>query len=107
MFYTKYVDALHTNTEFLKIHGRTLSEENGLLLSWVNSGIEFKFKGDRCEIHFGEYTAEQPAYVKAYFDGTSQRFCLAGKYPKVLLDFEKDGERLIEICSKVAGNDKK
>ena len=98
MYYTNSVEAKHTDTNLFKIHGRTVSEENGLIISWSNSGIELKFKGQRAEFFFGEYTVtEQPVYVKAYFDGHSQRFCLAGKSPKVLLDFEKDGVHTVKI----------
>ena len=98
MYYTNSVEAKHTDTSLFKIHGRTFSEEKGLIISWSNSGIELKFKGKRAEFFFGEYiTTEQPAYVKAYFDGHSQRFCLAGKSPKVLLDFEKDTIHTVKL----------
>ena len=89
MYYTNSVEAKHTDTSLFKIHGRTFSEEKGLIISWSNSGIELSFKGSRIEFHFAEYNAEQPVYVKAYFDGPSQRFCLVGRSPKVLLDFDK------------------
>jgi len=97
MYYTNSVEAKHTDTSLFKIHGRTFSEEKGLIISWSNSGIELSFKGSRIEFHFAEYNAEQPAYVKAYFDGTSQRFCLAGKSPKVLLDFDKDKTHTVKL----------
>ena len=97
MYYTNFVEVKHTDTSLFKIHGRTVSDEKGLIISWSNSGIELKFKGKRAEFFFGEYMVDMPAYVKAYFDGRSQRFCISGKSPKVLLDFEKDGVHTVKI----------
>ncbi|MBQ8759045.1 MAG: hypothetical protein IJZ20_05055, partial [Clostridia bacterium] len=97
MYYTDFKEVNFNDTSLFKIHGRTVTDENGLFISWSNSGIETKFKGERLEVYFGEYGAEQPVYVKAFFDGKAQRFCLAGKSPKVLLDFDKDGAHTVKL----------
>lgn len=97
MYYYNHKDIGFADTENFKIHGRTHSDESGLHLSWSNSGIEFKFKGTRAEISFGDYPGEAQVYVKAYFDGRAQRFGLCAKMPKVLLEFEKDCAHTVKL----------
>lgn len=97
MFYTDYLEFDHSQTDVFRFLGRTAAQADGLPLSWSNSGIEFCFEGDRAEIHFAPYDQAEPVYVKAFFDDHSQRFCLAGSAPKVLLDFEENGPHTVRL----------
>ncbi len=91
MFYTNSKEISFRDTNNYKIYGRTVVDEDGLLISWSNSGVGLRFKGERLEVSFASYTAEQPVYVKAFVDGKAQRFCLSGSYLKIVIDCEKDG----------------
>lgn len=97
MYYANCAEVKPTDSSLFKIHGRTLLNEQGLVFSWGNCGIETTFKGKRLEICFDDYDAEQPVYVKAFFDGKSQRFSLMGKAPRVLLDFEKEKVHTVKL----------
>lgn len=97
MFYTNYLEFDHTMTEHFRFLGRTIAAEAGLPLSWSNSGIEFTFNGDRAEIHFADYECDAPVYVKAFVGHRATRFCLNGKSPKVLLDFERNGTYTVKL----------
>ena len=90
MLYTNSKKISYTDTNNYKIYGRTATSENGLLISWSNSGVGIRFKGRRLEISFATYEAEQPVWIKAFFDGKTQRFGLSGSYLKIILDFETD-----------------
>ena len=78
------------DNSYYRIHGRTEADENGLRLSWSNSGIEFLFNGNRAELHFGESFADQPYYVKVFIDKGQQKYCIDGKSPKILLDCQRN-----------------
>lgn len=95
--YFNYIDISFTQTENFKIYGRTDVREAGLALPWSNSGIELRFKGNRAEFSFAPYECDPPVYVKAFFDGHAQRFCLNGKMPKVILELEKDGCHTVKL----------
>ena len=91
MFYTNHCEFTYKDTDVFKIYGRTLADESGLILSWSASGIGFNFKGERAVIAFAEYKCDAPVFVKVFIDGKSQRFCLCGSQPRIVLDCEKDG----------------
>ncbi len=80
-----------------KIHGRTLKDDEGLQLSWGNTGVELNFSGERIEFLFSDYKSEQPVYVKTFFENYAQRFCLNGETPRVVIDFEKDNIHTVKL----------
>ena len=104
MFYTSFSEFTAQDFEHFRIIGRTGAHEAGLPLSWSNSGMEFRFRGSRAELHFAAYESDQPVYVKAFTDKTAQRFGLDGKSPKLLFDFEKDGVHTVRILRISEGN---
>jgi len=79
---------LNQTTE-VKLLGRTLLDE-GLHISWCNSGVELVFSGHRIEFEFAEYKTADPVYMKAITENGEQRFELFGSSPRVILDFEED-----------------
>ena len=91
-----YVEKTTENVNFLKIHGRTLYD-NGLFLSWSNSGVELKFKGNKIEFDFSEYTAEQPIYIKLYADDVVVRYGLPEKHTKAIYDFSSDKTHTVKL----------
>ena len=97
MFYTNECQISFKDTDKYHIHGRTLSDDSCLNLSWSNSGIEFKFKGERAIVFFEDYICDVPVYVKAFIDGQVQRFGICGKSPKILVDCNKDGLHTVKI----------
>ena len=97
MFYTNHCEFTYKDTNRFKIYGRTLADKQGLILSWSNSGIAFSFKGERAVISFGEYICDAPVFVKAYVDGTSQRFGLCGSQPRIVIDCNKDAVHTIKL----------
>lgn len=87
MLYTNKTEFTHENTDKFRILGRSISDETGLYFTWSNNGIEFAFKGgDRVNIHFGDYNCDAPVYVKVYVDGKTEKHCLYGKDPKIVID---------------------
>jgi lysophospholipase L1-like esterase len=91
-----YAEINADNTKYFKINGRTLFE-NGLVISWSNSGVELNFKGNKIEFDFAHYTAEQPVYVKGFTEKGEQRFGLCGSMPKVIFDFENEKTHKIKL----------
>ncbi len=87
MLYTNKTEFTHESTDKFRILGRSISDETGLHFTWSNNGIEFAFKGgDRINIHFGDYNCDAPVYVKVYVDGKTEKHCLYGKDPKIVID---------------------
>lgn len=97
MFYTNHCEFTYNDTDKFKIHGRTLSDESGLILSWSNSGIEFTFKGERAVVSFDEYQCDAPVFVKVFVDGNAQRFGLGGSQPRIVIDCDNDAVHTIKL----------
>lgn len=75
------------HTDFYKKHGRcTVDEKGAVLLSWSSNGIEFNFTGSGFIVNFGTYSADTPAYLRVYVDGSSQRFALVNGSEKICYD---------------------
>lgn len=104
MFCTAFKEFTHAQTEYFRFLGRTAPLPEGLPLSWSNSGVTFTFRGDRAELHFAAYEADQPVYVKVFADGKAQRFGLDGKSPKILLDFTKNAVHTVKLLRISEGN---
>ena len=60
--YFNYKEISSNEVDFLKINGRTLYND-GLFISWCNSGVELNFVGNRIEFNFDKYISEEPVYV--------------------------------------------
>ena len=91
-----YKEITTEDIKYLKIHGRTIND-NGLFISWSNSGVELNFKGTRIEFNFDEYVSEQPVYVKSYTEKGEQRFGLFGSMPKVILEFDSEKRHNVKL----------
>ena len=98
-----YKEITASETELLKIHGRTLFEDK-IYFSWSNSGVELNFEGRQIEFSFQEYVSEQPVYVKAFTEKGEQRFGLLGALPKVILEFETENVHSIKLLRVSEGN---
>ena len=101
--YFNYKEISADEKDFLKINGRTVYQ-NGLYLSWSNSGVELNFTGNRVEFNFDDYTSEQPVYVRTFTESTEQRFGLMGVTPKVILEFESENKHSVKLLRVSAGN---
>ena len=97
MFYTNQCNLSFKDVDKFKIHGRTLTDENSLNLSWSNSGIEFIFKGERATIFFADYNSEKPVFLKVFIDGKPQKFGLCGNSPSIVIECEKDTTHTIKL----------
>ena len=97
MFNTNYCNISFNDTSLYKTYGRTLTNDNGLNLSWSNSGIEFTFKGERANIFFADYICDKPVYVKAYIDGKAQKFGLCGSMPAIVIECDKDAVHTVKL----------
>jgi len=89
--------------EYLKINGRTLYED-GLCISWSNSGVELNFVGNRVEFNFAEYVSEEPVYVRTFTENGEQRFGLLGVMPKVILEFGDEKPHTVKLLRASSGN---
>lgn len=97
MFNTNYCNITFSDTTLYKIHGRTLADENGLKLSWSNSGIEFCFKGERAIVFFNDYICDKPVFVKVFTDGKPQKFGLCGNAPTIVIECEKEAVHTVKL----------
>lgn len=91
-----YIEKTLENTDFLKIDGRTYFD-NGLFISWSNSGVSLKFKGNKIEFNFKDYETEQPIYVKLYADDNNLRLTVPKTYSKVVYDFDNDKAHTVKL----------
>lgn len=105
MFYTACEKFTFADADKYRFIGRTdESFEGGVPISWSNSGLTFCFCGDRAVLHFGGYLSDQPVYVKVFADNMTQRFCLDGKSPKILLDFDEETAHTVKLLRVSEGN---
>lgn len=74
------------NGKYLRIHGRYTIKQNCLAFDWSNSGISFNFSGTGFILSFGEYHADQPAYVKVFLDNSEQRFAISTGKEKIIYE---------------------
>lgn len=65
--------------------------------TWSNSGIEFEAVCERFNIHFGENTADEPAFFKIYVDGKEQKACVSGKKSVAIIENLKDTRHKIKV----------
>ncbi len=101
--YFNYKEISANETDFLKINGRTLYND-GLFISWCNSGVELSFIGSRIEFNFDAYVSEEPVYVKTFTDKSEQRFGLLGAMPKVILEFKSERVHTVKLLRISSGN---
>lgn len=97
MFNTNYCNIVFSDTNLYKIYGRTLTDDNALNLSWSNSGIEFKFQGERAIVFFTDYICDKPVFVKVFIDGRPQKFGLCGNCPTIVIECEKDAVHTVKL----------
>lgn len=102
MFFN-YKEISANEKEYLKINGRTLYND-GLFISWANSGVELNFIGTRIEFNFAEYVSEEPVYVRAFTENGEQRFALLGAMPKVILEFGSEETHTVKLLRVSSGN---
>lgn len=101
--YFNYKEISSNEVDFLKINGRTLYDD-GLFISWCNSGVELNFVGNRIEFNFDKYISEEPVYVKTYTEKSEQRFGLLGAMPKVILEFSSEKMHTVKLLRISSGN---
>ncbi len=96
-------------------HGRHILSADALLLDWSNSGFSFKFKGTGFNLVFGEYHADQPAYIRVEVDrekklfgytGTSARYAVSDGKGVVPIDSLKDEEHTVRVLKVSEGAEK-
>ncbi len=87
-------------------HGRHILAADALLLDWSNSGFSFNFKGTGLNLAFGEFSGDQPAYVRVDVDrekkllgwsGTSARYCISDGRERILIDDLKNEEHTVRV----------
>ena len=83
LFYSNYQESGFAESEHFRVLGRSETND-GILLPWSNSGIEFSFCGSRAEIHFAEYAGAAPVYVKVFADKREARYGVYGLADKLL-----------------------
>ncbi|MBQ9848864.1 MAG: hypothetical protein IJO64_07400 [Clostridia bacterium] len=75
------------DNEMIKIRGRHTVVNGMLAFDWTNSGFAFNFIGTGFILSLGEYSYEQPAYVKIIIDGgRRQRFAVVNGQEKLIIE---------------------
>jgi hypothetical protein len=66
--------------------GRYTVRKDCLAFDWSNSGISFNFFGSGFILSLGEFTCDEPAYIKVYLDGAEQRFAISTGKEKIIYE---------------------
>lgn len=74
------------NGKYVRILGRHTVKKDCLAFDWANSGISFNFFGSGFILSFGEFTCDEPAYVKVFVDGKEQRFAVSTGKEKIIYE---------------------
>ena len=105
----------------VRVHGRYRNLDNGIDVSWVNSGIEFRFIGTQLRFTVKSQSTElrKPAYLQVFVDGERTKrirtslgeyeYIAAGKLPegehtaKILLVSETQWNPLVFLSLEIDG----
>jgi lysophospholipase L1-like esterase len=91
------------NGKYLRTYGRYTIKQECLAFDWSNSGFSFNFSGTGFILSLGSYSADQPAYVKVYLDGSEQRFAISTGTEKIIYENLPDKRHRVTVLRVTEG----
>ena len=100
----KFLDLSFTDdSKFLYLGKVPKTEDNYLILDWVDAGVSFNFKGKGIIFFFSDYCDDTETYITVFVDGKRERHSIYSKSDKVVIDLDEDTTHTIELIRVTEG----
>ena len=85
------------NDSDFKLLGRTAAVDGSAVLSWTNSGFDFKYRGGGFVLFFEEYALQSPVYLKLIVDGKEQKAVASTGKEAVVYEDIREGVHIARV----------
>lgn len=85
------------NDSDFKLLGRTAAVDGSAVLSWTNSGFDFKYRGGGFVLFFEEYALQSPVYLKLIVDGKEQKAVVSTGREAVVYENIREGVHIARV----------